>query len=218
MLKFECPECKEWVHSPLLAQIKETQCPNCTKNVPVQDICISAGPYSIHRDVLLKNFFKYKQLLSEVEKELGEIEQYALGKGSSFNTSSKTVLEFLDSLKELLDGCRDNMRAKPGNTSIECLIGEASHSVKLVNISSTGLCIQLEDNGVFPEKGSKIKLAFSEGGGSDETFTVNGKVMWLNKKAQMGIKFRDLDDRTTGLLQEYILEIAPVGVGREKSA
>ena len=37
-------------------------------------------------------------------------------------------------------------------------------------------------------------------------FSVVGKVMWLSKDGRMGIRFQNVDDKATRLIQEYIVE------------
>src|SRR3972149_3574891 len=105
----KCLVCKEWIHSPLLLGKKEVFCPHYGKPVPVHNIYISAGPYSIFRDVLQENLLRYRRLLMEAEKE---IEKLSARTKTSMpdDISRKSMRKFINHLKEHLEVCRHHLR------------------------------------------------------------------------------------------------------------
>ncbi|MCK4738356.1 MAG: PilZ domain-containing protein [Deltaproteobacteria bacterium] len=209
MLKIECTKCREWINSPFLPQLKETTCPHCSEVVPVKDICISTGSYAIQRDVLLKNFFKYKSLLEEVQGELDEMLSLADG-SKPFDASAKTVMDFMESLKGLMDGCRDTMRTKTDNVHVTCRANGETHDVEVLNISTTGVRIALPKAKIAPKKGEDLQLYFTEEI-NDDSLIVKGKVMWANEEGELGVQFSDLNEATITLMHDYIMEKLPPG-------
>jgi hypothetical protein len=200
MLMVECPDCKEWIPSPFLLEIKETQCPNCEGLVPVKEVYISAGAYSINRDALLKSIFKYKRLIAEAGKNLEELQK---NKRGAYEV--KRVVKFIENLKELLDGCRDSPRAPGGRVMVECTFKDAACNSELVNISSTGACVDVGEVSFLPQKGDKVGLRFW----GKDPFRVEGSVIWIGKENRIGTKFLNIDKLTIKHLHDYILEKIP---------
>jgi hypothetical protein len=202
MLMIECPNCKEWIHSPLLLEIKETKCPSCEEVVPVTEVYISAGSYSIYREALLKSRPKYIRLLEEAEKELNELKNK---KSMPYDKSADTVISFIEDLKEMLDGSRGSPRTPGGSTTVEYSVQEVTHQCGLVNISSSGICIDVGEVSTLPQKGEKICVQFL----GEEPFRIEGMVMWAGKETQLGIRFLDMDESTIKHLHNYILGKIP---------
>jgi hypothetical protein len=93
MLMVECSNCQEWIRSPFLLEIKETKCPGCKEVVPVTELYISAGPYAISREALLKSMSKYKRLVADAENELKD---YQKRKTEPYDASLRTVKKFVE--------------------------------------------------------------------------------------------------------------------------
>ena len=198
----KCLVCKEWIHSPLLLGKKEVFCPHCGKPVPVHDIYISAGPYSIFRDVLQENLLRYRRLLTEAEKE---IEKLSARTKTSMpdDISRKSMRKFINHLKELLDGCRDHLRAPTGNAVVECTFGGVCYEGTLVNISISGVCVDLGKSVELPKKGINGTLRFMDGKNRDY-LVLRGPVAWSNAVGHVGVRFPEIDEKSRELLEEYI--------------
>lgn len=197
MLKLECQSCGQWVHSPFLAELEETQCPNCAASIKVKDICISAGTFSMYRDVLLKHMFKYQRLLSEAEREIDDIKKDTKGKAST--ASIESVKMFVTNLREMLEGCRDSFRVNIKDISSEVSLGDEKVSGHLVNISTTGVCIDAGQVKPAMKKGDHVEITIGE-----DWRGLNGKVVWVGKGNQMGIRFLKMDSETKNRLLEFI--------------
>lgn len=199
MLRLECPECKEWIHSPVLTEIKELRCPVCAVIVPVKDLYITAGPFSIYREVLLKNRFKYQRLLAEAEKELEEIKKGGSIRPHSISASSIEL--FMENIKEMLGGCRDNLRMEDG-AAVRCFFKGEPFEAMLVNISSTGACIDTGSLALKKDDEVTIELGGTPGVG---VFSVMGSAAWASGK-KAGIKFYRMEERVRTSLIDYIKE------------
>ncbi len=210
MLKTECPRCEKWIFSPLLTEVEETQCPNCGSSVKVKEVYVTAGAYSIYRDVLLKNKFKYQKLLKEAEKELEELMRSA-GGARPYEESAKSISRFISDLKEMLNGSRSKLRIPAGDTVIEFTSGGNLFRARLVNISTTGVCIDAKEGMEAVDKGSRLSLKFLEGPAT-APFAVTGEVVWVSKdKGQAGLRFVDMDAATVRRVRDYILEKSSAG-------
>ncbi len=202
MLKVECPKCKEWIHSPFLVEMEETMCPTCGVQIPVEEVYITAGPYSISRDVLMKHFFKYKRLLTEAANELEGMKKE--GKGlRTYEISSESVNKFMGNLQELLTGCRSGFRIAPGDKKVNYFVKDVAYESMLVNISMTGICIDAVEGSVMPRKGEEITIELVD---EQHSIKVNGKVVRSSEGGTIGIEFLGLDDNTRKGLLDYILE------------
>jgi len=202
MLKTECPKCKCAITSPFLAGAEDMECPNCKETFHVKDVCISAGPYSIYREVLLKNIHKYVRLLREARIELKDLEEQ--GKDSlPFKESAKTVNIFMERLKELLDGCRDKLRVPGGGAPVDYTIDDASFEGSLQNISVTGLCLKVESDEGKAARGRSINLSIKDPA-LDEPLSLNGQVVWDSNDGLLGVKFDDVDDAAKEALSAYM--------------
>lgn len=202
MLMIECQGCKEWIRSPFLLEMKELTCPNCAWEMPVKEIYVSAGAYSIFRDALLKSLSRYRHLLSEAENELQELKDH--GKEPT-DKSTRALQQFIRNLKELLDGCRPSPRAPGGNALLKYTIHDVEHKGGLVNLSTSGICIAVGDKSALPRKGDRVSLFF---GGAD-ALSARGEVIWAGRNKHVGIKFVDLDESALNRLHNYILEKIP---------
>ena len=198
MLRHQCPECKEWIHSPFLVDYKEMQCPSCSATVEVSDLYISAGPFSIHRDVLRKNMFKYTRLLMEAEKELTDVKD-AVGKFKADAISTKSIAMFIENLKEMLSGCRDSTRFSAQGLSIRFIGPKGSVEAKLINISTTGTCVDIGESAAGYRKGDEVAVELGGAGRG----RLPGKVVWAGK-GPVGIRFNEMDEATRQGLFEFL--------------
>ncbi len=204
MLKIECPECKQWIHSHFLADYKEMQCPSCSAKVQVSDLYISAGPFSIHRDVLRKHMFKYKRLLMEAEKELDDLKAAA----NTFKAdpiSTKSIGLFINNLKEMLSGCRESTRFAPEGLEIRFVAGQKTIDARLVNISTTGVCVDIGKQAADFKKGDEVSVELG-GVGSGR---LPGIVIWAGN-GQAGVRFGELSEEIRKNLFEFLRDNAQV--------
>lgn len=201
MLKIECANCNSWFHLPFNSEGDEVECPNCKKKTPAKDVYVAAGPYMIFRDVLIKNMPKYRRLILEAEKEILELEKKAAKK--TYDISAKSVNAFISNLREMLDGCRDTVRYRPAETSVEYIIDGKTCAGEIVNISMTGLCLDGGKTAPAVSLWSAIEVVFKN---DQKPFTAHGKVVWVGKEGLMGIKFSGVETDTSELLRAFILE------------
>ena len=198
MLRHQCPECKEWIHSPFLVDCKQMQCPSCSATVQVSDLYISAGPFSIHRDVLRKNMFKYTRLLMEAEKELVDVKD-AVGKFKADAISTKSIAMFIENLKEMLSGCRDSTRFSAEGLNIRFTGREGSVEAKLINISTTGICVDIGESAAGYKKGDSVAVELCGAGRG----RLPGQVVWAGK-GPVGVRFKEMDEETRQGLFEFL--------------
>ncbi|MDP2690731.1 MAG: PilZ domain-containing protein [Deltaproteobacteria bacterium] len=204
MLKLECPECKQWIHSPFLVDYKEMQCPSCSARVQVSELYISAGPFSIHREVLRKHMFKYKRLLMEAEKELDDLKAAA----NTFKAdpiSTKSIGLFINNLKEMLSGCRESTRFAPEGLDIRFVAGQKAIDARLVNISTTGVCVDIGKQAAGIKKGDEVSVEL-KGVGSGR---LPGIVIWAGN-GQVGVRFGELSEEIRKNLFEFLRDNAQV--------
>ncbi|MBE9527757.1 MAG: PilZ domain-containing protein [Proteobacteria bacterium] len=203
MLKVECPKCKQWLHSNLLLEKKETTCPTCNVKVDVDELYISAGPYSISRDVLRKHFFKYKRLLTEAFKELEELKSESAD-SKAYKVTEDNVATFISNLKEMLEGCREGYRVFPENQPVEVTIGDKRYESQLGNVSITGICIKLEEGVPVPVKGDKVGVDIKSNGFD---IALDGTVVWVRDTNVLGLRFEDFDKVIEAALVGFIESI-----------
>ena len=207
MLKTECPYCKSWVYSPLLTDVEETVCPDCGKTLPVQDVFVSAGPYAIYRDVLLKNIHKYTRLLMEAKKELADVEKL-MGSGenpAAYRETSKTVRKFINDIEELLAGCREGLRITPENITATYTCDDTERTGKLVNISTTGMCLNVGEGAGALRSGQTLKLSIKDEA-KPLTIELTGEIVWVGEHGNMGVKFFEMDKNRREDLWNFIVE------------
>jgi len=201
MLKIECASCHEWFKLPFNSEGDEVQCPQCGQKTSAKDIYVSAGPYMMFREVLIKNMPKYRRLILEAEKEIIELEKKAAKK--TYDISARSVNAFITNLREMLDGCRETVRYRPAETSVDYSIDGASYSGDIVNISMTGLCLKSHSVAPVISLWSPIRVEFKYG---KKPFAADGKVVWMGKEGLMGVKFSEKDKEVSDLLRAFILE------------
>ena len=202
MLKIDCPSCGTTASSPFLVEKREVECEGCGATYPVRDVYIAVGHYIFYRDVILGKTNRYARLLREIQKEVEEIEVEA-GESKPHRDTARTLQIFISMLKELLDGCRARPRVPGGDTAVECLIDGKVLPARLVNISSTGLCLSQEDNTVRFGRGRMINVTISDrrlGG----PLGLKAWVVWTTEKGVTGMKFIGLDETTQTILRDLV--------------
>lgn len=204
VLKTECPDCKIWVYSPFLNESDNTVCPDCGKNFPVGELFVSAGPFAIYREVLQKNMHKYTRLLGEAKKELESLSSLK-GMGKPYEETASTVRKFIANLEELLEGCREGLRVHAGDIGVDYVLNDTVMKARLVNISITGICLDVGENVARLGKGQVITLAIKDPAIPDG-FRLVGEVVWSGKGTQTGVRFLDLDNDEKRVLKDYVME------------
>ncbi len=207
MLKTKCSDCNNWVYSPLLTEIEKTDCPDCGSTFSVNDLYVSTGPFSIYRNALLKNLQKYTQLLRGAREELEGFKSRATGDASD-NESITTLESFVSGLEELLSGCRSRLRVPVNNTVVKYSTVTIPRQGTLVNISTTGVCIEAGEEVNQLEHGSFVILIIDDMNTSD-TIYLHGEVVWTSKNDRMGIRFINSEPDIEERIRMFITEESP---------
>jgi len=169
----------------------------------VKDVHVSAGPFMMYREAITGNLAKYRRLLGEAESELAGLREKDALTGA-YGISIKSLGLFITSLKELLDGCRNDPR-HPLNHAIEVeflIDGRASRGL-LVNLSVTGACIDAKSSTARAALKSEISLRLSDKG---REFLIPGRVMWTNDAGLIGVMFTTDDAEAREFLKSLIIE------------
>ncbi len=215
-----CPNCHELIISSLLAEIDEITCHYCKDDVPVRNILISARGMTMNRNDLLKSFFRYKKLLTEVVEERAAMD----GDEEFLKTSKKSADQFIETLEEMMAGARDNYRLQFSLTvPVRINYDGKVQSGWLVNISMVGACIETENIYVIPSIGSIVSLEFSLPGHNSK-FSMAGMIAWIKDVENgteiahdIGIKFMDLNDQARTDLWHLISASVHEVVGSQTS-
>ncbi len=203
MIKIECSKCAVWILLPFHGKEDMIECPHCAKTTPVRDIFVSGGPFILHRDILVKNMQKYRRLVSEAEKEMVGLQK----KGASSRAheiSARSLSLFVSDLKEMLDGCRDVVRHSMNGVKVRYAIDNRKYYGNIMNLSVSGICLEAGRAASISRLWSDAKVLLK--GENTGPFTLGGKIMWIGKGEQMGIRFSNVDESTMGLIKGYILE------------
>ena len=210
MLQMNCPRCDGLIKTPFLIELLDIECPQCRENVKVHNVVVSTKNFSMQRNDLIKRISHYKRLLKEVEKE---IEQGKKDQKTTENTR-RSADNLRSSLKELLLAARDNFRLNiPYDLYVQIDFDGDKRLARLVNISSTGACIELIDRGQLPRNNAEIKLQLLLPGGS-ESLSFLAKAVWsrdltkdsTNKRVNVGIRFKDIDEQARECIWNFIVD------------
>jgi len=202
MLKIECPGCSEWVSLPFDIEIRETTCPKCARTIPVKDVYVSAGPYTIHRDVLIKNMHRYKKLLSEAEREFEAVEGADRARKDG-DITAKSVTMFINHLKEMLSGCRGSTRHTfDKEVEARITINDRTFQARVINMSVSGLCLDASASPAL-DLTDEMDMVLSCGG---KELAVSGRVAWSNKQNVLGVKFTNLTAGAREAIEACITE------------
>jgi len=209
MLKMKCPNCSEFIISKLLAEIDRITCGHCGENVPVKDVMVFAKGFTFHRDDLAKRLFRYKTLINEVAQERAMLENNA----KASPESKKSLDQFLHALKEVMDGARNSLRLEfSDQVPVRFVVNQVPYEGSLVNLSTTGACLESYLPIPSLKKRDSISLHFSIAGHRGE-FSLNGLIIWAGKAEDrnkpgnsIGVEFRRLDENIHQALWEIISE------------
>ena len=207
MLKMKCSECQEFIVSKLLAEATRIICEHCHKSVPVQDVMVFAKGFTFHRNDLAKRLFRYKSLINEVVQERKLLEKSP----AASQESKKSLDQFLEALKEVMAGARNSLRLDFSEPfPVRFTMDQQLHQGSLINLSTSGACLEVDSMASLPVKKTSITLQFSLPGSSSMT-TLNGVVVWTNRtedsKKQVfgiGVEFKQLDEGVMQTLWEFI--------------
>ncbi len=153
---------------------------------------------TMNRDDLLKSFFRYKKLLTEVVEERAAMD----GDEEFLKTSKKSADQFIETLEELMAGARDNYRLQFSlSVPVRLNYDGKVQSGWLVNISMVGACLETENIYFMPSVGSIVSLEFSLPGHGSR-FSLKGMIAWVREAENgpvlthdIGVKFVDLNDK-----------------------
>ncbi len=210
MLQMNCPKCNGLIKTPLLVELLDIECPQCRENVKVHNVVVSTKNFSMQRNDLIKRISHYKKLLKDVEKEIeqGENDQ------KTTENSRKSADNLRSSLKDLLLAARDNFRLNMSyDLYVQINFDGDKRLARLVNISSTGACIELVDRGQLPGNNTEIQLQLLLPGDS-ESLSFLARVVWsrnlakdsTNKNVNMGIQFKDIDVQARECIWNFIVD------------
>jgi hypothetical protein len=214
MLQMTCPNCRQGIESPFLADVTTLECCHCKENIPVKDVFITTRSFTMHREDFLSRIFRFQKLLREVEKE-------RLLMANSRDVSKKSLEsldQFYSSLQELLAGARNSYRIEiPCDLYVEVDDNKRISTGKLNNLSTEGASIELTGCKNLPSKKTKVKISFSFPG-LDERLCADAKVVWTRERmtdrdpqsAIIGVTFVEIDQHTHNCIWNYILDNAPV--------
>jgi hypothetical protein len=218
MLKMKCSNCGKSIASSLLTELETVLCSHCRQTVPVENVFITAGGFTICRDDLLKRIFRYQQLLREVVKERELMEQ-----SEDISPASKRSTDrFLGILEELLTGARKNFRLRFSNAiPLRLTLDHQVRSGRLINLSIVGACIELDEPGSLPRRRTPVMLEFLPAD-RPTAFFLAGTVAWVNKGEinqsgvpWIGIKFNNLVEDDRAGLWQFIAACAAEENGRK---
>ncbi|MBI4949825.1 MAG: PilZ domain-containing protein [Deltaproteobacteria bacterium] len=203
----ECPGCQEWIHLPFKTRAAEMVCPGCTEVIPVKDLYVAAGPFLIARDVLFKSVPRYRRLILEAEKEAAGLKNSE----KVDNISLRSMKMFINNLKELLDGCRDEARHALNDNGVEYSINRLIFQGNIVNLSVSGVCIDGK-NVSLDRLWKEITVHLKRD--EVETCAIRGRVVWIGDGNKMGVKFLTDDEKTRDAIEDYIREKSLFGMRR----
>lgn len=201
--KTKCSNCGHFIESDTLTEVDFTVCDNCEEVVPVEGLYIASGPFFISRNDFIKEIDKYQLLLDDayyILKEINDPESVAR------KEVTKEYMEILvHNLTNLFEGSRLNVRVTDISTPIEFAFMDVFYTGVIDNLSSTGVRIKFDRASLIQKKGYEIKLKF-EDPKTNTMFIVNGRVAWIDKNKQMGVKFLDTTEETREKLHNYIMD------------
>ncbi len=216
MLIMKCPECDKYIRSALLAEIKTIECEHCHTEVAVNNVLVSSHGFTFDRNDLLKRFFRYRKLLDEVIDE-----HSSLSNSQTSLESKRSIEQFLVILQGMMTGARDNFRhqfSRPVPAKLSYSRHECSGT--FFNLSTEGACIEISRSNPLPRVrgGVSIEFVLPE---SKDIISVDGDICWTNKakeggssKHSVGIRFRDIDEKTHEKLWQFISTAADAMVDK----
>lgn len=204
MLMMKCPQCNKYINSELLAEIKSIVCEHCGATVPVINLLVSSNGFTFDRNHLLKQFFRYRQLLDEVIDERNSL-------SNSSDESKRSLEQFMTILQGMMAGARGNFRYEfsPSLAARICY-SKNECSGALFNLSTEGACVEIPRLYSLPRVGGSITIEFSLPD-QEKVFLITGEICWTREAKEMekakhsaGVKFNQLDASVHTTLWQYI--------------
>ena len=210
MLQMKCSECEGTLRSPFLVEIGKVGCTHCGATVAVKNVLVTTRSFSMYRDALLNRIRHYRGLLKEVERERQQLENDRTASGAA----KKTLDQYYEALKELLEAARGNYRlAVPPDLPLEMETSGQRTRARLVNLSTRGAAITPEGLAAPLRQGSEcqLKLSLPE---SPAQLAITARVAWAGKNEPgqgsgsmtMGVSFVNLTETARGSIWDYIVE------------
>ncbi|MCD6186866.1 MAG: PilZ domain-containing protein [Desulfuromusa sp.] len=204
MLMMKCPQCNKYINSELLAEIESIVCEHCEATVPVINLLVSSNGFTFDRNHLLKQFFRYRQLLDEVIDERNSL-------SNTSDESKRSLEQFMTLLQGMMAGARGNFRYEfsPSLAAQLCYSKNECSGI-LFNLSTEGACVEIPRLNPLPRVGGSISIEFSLPDQA-EVFLINGEICWTRKAKEMdeakhsaGVKFDQLGASVHTTLWQYI--------------
>jgi hypothetical protein len=218
MLQMRCTKCSGVISSPFLAELSSIQCGQCKETVDIKDVYVTTKGLTIYREDLSKQIYRFQKLLREVEKE-----RSLLAKDDKKSVATQKGIDQLENIiKELLDGARQNFRLEiPYDSAIEIEFGSIGYRGKLINLSSEGASVSLENVVDLPSNRSDINLGILLPA-SSTPLSVKAKIVWSRKltgekQFVFGVKFVEIDENARSAIWNFIVETASVPLPRHSS-
>ena len=190
--------------SALLSDMDQVTCEHCQVQVPVENVMVFAEGFTFHRNDLIKRLFRYKGLLDEISKERQMLEQNPQASAES----KKSLDRFSQALAEVMAGARNNLRIDFSKAlPVRYRASSRAESGKLVNISMSGACIEIDQKAACPRKKAALTIEFSLPG-LDYSFSLSGRVSWAKKGRSFGLEFNDIEQAALDNLWDYISSAA----------
>ncbi|MBI5642092.1 MAG: PilZ domain-containing protein [Deltaproteobacteria bacterium] len=196
MYRLECPGCGEWLHAPLINGTEMTRCPVCADYVPYREVYVAAGPFSIKRDVLIRNSAKYRALLFDAQAELERLRSNEAF--NPFGLSAAALEDNIGNLKELLEGAAGTSAASANDVRFSS--EDADFSGRLVNVSLNGISLDARGLAGIKEKDTLTVDLISV---RTPFLKVMGEAAWV-EVGRMGIKFIKDDREARKGIADYI--------------
>lgn len=214
MLQMQCPNCREFIKSPFLAEVSTIECHQCKENIPVKDVYITTKNFTMHRQDFLDRSFRFQNFLKEVEKE----RTLMANSGTASKKSLESIEQIYSSLQELLAGARNSYRME-NTCDLQAEVNDNNKisQGRVLNLSTEGASIQLVTFDNIPRKKSELKVYFSSPELSEKLST-QAKVVWTREQkgghdsdtAIIGVTFMDIDEHTHSSIWNYIQNNTPV--------
>jgi len=199
----KCTNCGHLIKSEALTEVDFTVCDKCDEVVPVESLYISSGPFFISRNDFVKGIDKYQKVLDDAYDLLEELKNPKTR--AENEVTPDTVLKLIKNLNTLFEGSRLNVRVQDIHTPIEFSFMNVFYNGIIDNLSSTGVRIKFEKASIIQKKNYPVTLRF-EDPKTYKKFILKGRVAWIDKNKQMGVKFLEMNEESRERLHEFIMD------------
>ena len=195
MLQMNCSNCAGLIKSPLLAEVRFIECPQCLDTVLVENVVVSNKKNPVSLRPFFKNFLRFTKVIFQLNK---------------YNFDLKTKHVISERLTKQL--IRDRFRLAI-SYALFCEINfdEKNRLARLLDISSEGAGIEFTGRGQLPENNSEMKFQLLLPGDA-EVLSLPTKVVWIRTPAKgtispsitLGLQFKDIEKNTLKRLSGFI--------------